>query len=99
HPALGRASRKGMHRSSLQAHLMEVNHTHLAVDLGESEVAGSSWEFVPTTEKPPYPARNMPPQSRVRPAGVGKPEVLGPSHHEAVQPGSQLWPGRRVAPV
>ena len=37
--------------------------------------------------------------SRVRPAGVAKSEVLGPSRHETVQPGSQLWPGRWVAPV
>lgn len=37
-----------MHGSPLQAHLMEIDHSHFPVDLGESEASGSSGEFVPT---------------------------------------------------
>src|SRR4029077_1023078 len=49
-------------------------------------------------EKPPYPACDVPPESRIGLAEVAKAEVLGPSRHETVPPGLQLWPRRRVAP-
>lgn len=39
HPALGRASREGMHGSSFQARLMDVDHSHLPVDLDIAKAA------------------------------------------------------------
>src|SRR5215218_5876432 len=98
HPALGQASRDGMHGASTQAHLMKVEHTRFPVHLGKSKAAGSSRELVPTSEKPPYPARYMPPKSRIRLGGVAKAEVLGPSQQQTVEPSVQFRPRRRVSP-
>jgi hypothetical protein len=69
-----------MHGPSLQAHLTDVEHPHLfAVHLGESKVAGSWREFVPTTEKPPWPSRDVPPDGRIGISGVAKAEVSRPA--------------------
>jgi hypothetical protein len=61
HPALGQASRESMRGPSAQAHLLEIDHSRLPVDLGVAETLGSSdAQFVPSTQKPPDTVEHVP---------------------------------------
>src|SRR6476469_2527305 len=98
HPALGQASREGMHGPSPQARLVEVDHSHLSVDLGVTEAAGSAdTKLVSPTEKPPSPFPEMPADSGVGLACVAEAEVLGPAQEKAVEPVPQFGPGGRIS--
>jgi hypothetical protein len=88
-----------MHGPSSQAHLLEIDHPYLPVDLGVAEAAGSAdAQFVPSTEKPSDTLDDVPADLRVGTYCVAKAEVLSPTDQEAVEPWTQLGPGCRVSP-
>jgi hypothetical protein len=99
HPALGRASREGMRGPSSQARVVDVDHSHLSMDLGMPEAAGSAdAQLVPPAEEPPYSFLHMPADRIIGLTGETEAEVLGPSRQESVEPSSQLGPGRGISP-
>ena len=75
-----------MRGPSSQAHLVEVDHSHLSVDLGVSEAAGSAdAKLVPPTEKPSDPFPHMPADRFVGLTCVAEAEVLGPARQKSVE--------------
>ena len=79
---------------------MNVDHSHLPVNLGVPEAAGSAdAKLVPSTKETSSPLPHMPFDGNVGLTRKAKAEVFGPPRQESVEPGLQLRPGCRVSPV
>jgi hypothetical protein len=78
-----------VHERSSRAHLADVEHSHLPVDLGVPQAAGSA-DAQPElpAEKPSDPFPHMPVDGILGPTREAEIEVLGPSRHKSVQPGA-----------
>src|SRR4051794_21769809 len=89
-----------MHGSPGQARLADVDHSHLPMDLGVPEAAGSAdAKLVPPTKETSSPFPYMPADRIIGLTSEAEAEVLGPSRQESVEPDLQLRPGHRVSPV
>jgi len=79
---------------------VDVDHSHLPVDLGVPKAAGSAdAKLVPPTKETSSPLPHMPFDGIIGLTRKAEAEVFGPSRQESVEPGLQLRPGCRVSPV
>jgi len=76
----------------VQAHLVDIDHSHLSVDLGIPEAAGSAdTQLVPSAEEPPDPGSHMPADSVIGLTCMAEAEVPSPSQQESVNSTLSDW--------